>query len=156
MAQKVISHLQGEAEDADERILSHNLQQMHSTMMRLLNAESIGGNAGFVRIRGRTVACAAARGFADVRSGEIIIFGNYQDIPKKIRDAYAEFILRIAVDVKRRTPSSRIVGCSACAPFSNKAKRMLRASVERWNEQCGIRSRAARKGNLAPGAAGPK
>ena len=145
MADTDLSNGRSPAKDADERILSHNLEEMDSPMMSLLNVESIGGNAGFVRIRGRILPCAAARGFANVQSVEIIAFGNYQNIPKKIRDTCAEFIFRVAIDIKRRTSFSRIVGCSACGPFTQKARRILRASVERWNAERGVRSRMPRK-----------
>jgi hypothetical protein len=153
MVEKTLPDSQSGANEVDERILAHNLEEMGSAMMRLLNVESIGGNAGFVKIRGRTVPCAAARGLADVQSGEILAFGNYQDIPKKIRDTRGEFIFRVAMDIKRRTFFSRIVGCSACGPFTPKARRMLRASVERWNEGHGLRSRAVRKDNSSAGPA---
>ena len=129
--------------DTHENILSHNLDEMRSSMMRLLTVESIGGNAGIIDIGGRKYPCAAARGFADGESGEIIIFGNYQNIPKKIRNTYAEFIFRIAVDLERRNPFFRIVEWSAGASFTSKARKMLQESVERWNSLPGIRSRAA-------------
>jgi hypothetical protein len=149
MTEKALPSSPGEAQQSDERILSHNLEEMHTSMIRLLNVESIGGNAGFVRLRGRTVPCAAARGFADVRSGKIIAFGNFRKPPQGIRSPCAEFILRVAVDGKAMPQFSRIVGLSGCAALSAKARRMLRVSIERWNEEHGIRARVARKGNSA-------
>jgi hypothetical protein len=153
MADRDRSNLRDLTQGADERVLAHNLEQMDSAMMSLLNVESIGGNAGFVRIRGRTVPCAAARGFANLRSGEIIVFGNYQDIPKKIRNTCAEFIFRVAMDVKRRPSFSRIVGCSACGPFTREAKRILRTSVVRWNAERGVRPRTVRRRDSSTGPA---
>ena len=151
MAEKSISNPKWVSEDADERIISHNLDEMRSDMMRLLTVESIGGNAGFVEIGGRKLPCAAARGFADGETGEIITFGNYQNIPKKIRDTYAEFIFRIAVDLRRRNPFYKIVESSLGAPLTSKAKKLLQESVERWNAQSGIRSRPASKSKSASG-----
>ena len=151
MADKSISNTKWVSEGADERIISHNLGEMRSSMMRLLTVESIGGNAGFVEIGGRKLPCAAARGYADGETGEIMAFGNYQDLSKKIRNAYAEFIFRIAVDLRRRNPFYRIVETSAGAPFTSKAKRMLQESVERWNAQPAIRSRTASKSKSASG-----
>ena len=160
-----LSNVPGPAPDADERILSHNLEEMGSPMMKLLAVESIGGNAGFVRIHGRTLSCAAARGLANIRSGEIVAFGDYRKIPRKIRDTCAEFIFRVAVDMKRRPSFFRIVGCSACGPitaagckysphpFTQKARRILRASVVRWNEEHGVRRRVARKESSSAGSA---
>ena len=138
-------------ENADESILEHNLDEMRSSMMRLLTVESIGGNAGIIDIGGKKYPCAAARGFADGQSGEIIAFGNYQNIPRKIRNTYAEFIFRIAVDLQRRNPFFRIVEYSAGASFTSKAKKMLQESVERWNSLPAIRSRAASRSKSASG-----
>jgi len=138
-------------ENADESILAHNLDEMRSSMMRLLTVESIGGNAGIIDIGGKKYPCAAARGFADGQSGEIIAFGNFQNIPRKIRNTYAEFIFRIAVDLQRRNPFFRIVEYSAGASFTSKAKKMLQESVERWNSLPAIRSRAASRSKSASG-----
>ena len=143
MAEKSISNPKWVSENADERIISHNLDEMRSDMMRLLTVESIGGNAGFVEIGGRKLPCAAARGFADGETGEIITFGNYQNIPKNIRNTYTEFILRIAVDLRRKNPFYRIVESSAGASFTSRARKLLEESVQRWNAQSGTRSRAA-------------
>ena len=143
MAEQSISNPKYASDDPGERIISHNCDEMRSSMMRLLTVESIGGNAGFVEIGGRKLPCAAARGFADGETGEIITFGNYQNIPKKIRNSYAEFIFRIAVDLRRRNPFYRIVESSAGPSFTSQARKVLQESVERWNAQPGIRSRAA-------------
>ena len=143
MAEKSISNPKWASKDADERIISHNLDEMRSSMMRLLTVESIGGNAGFVEMGGRKLPCAAARGFADGETGEIITFGNYQNIPKKLRNTYTEFIFRIAVDLRRRNPFYRIVESSAGASFTSRARKLLEESVQRWNAQSGTRSRAA-------------
>src|SRR3990172_6527278 len=72
MAEQSISNPKSVTEDTDERIISHNFDEMRSSMMRLLTVESIGGNAGFVEIGGRKLPCAAARGFADGETGEIL------------------------------------------------------------------------------------
>jgi hypothetical protein len=151
MAEKSISNPRPAYENADERILAHNLDEMRSPMMRLLTVESIGGNAGFVEINGRKIPCAAARGFADAQSGEIIDFGNFQNIPGKTRNAYPEFIFRIAVDLRRRNPFYRIVESSFDASFTAKARKLLQESVERWNAQSAIRSRGASRSRSSSG-----
>lgn len=151
MAEKFISNPKWEAEDAVERIIAHNLDEMRTSMMRLLTVESIGGNAGFVEIGGRKIPCAAARGFADGETGKIIDFGNFQNIPRKIRNTYPEFIFRIAVDLRRRNPFYRIVESSFDASFTSKARKLLQESVERWNAQPAIRSRAASKSKSSSG-----
>jgi hypothetical protein len=151
MADKTISRAQWVSGDAGERILAHNLGEMRSSMMRLLTVESIGGNAGFAEIGGRKLPCAAARGFADGDTGEIMAFGNFQNIPKKIRNTYPEFIFRIAVDLRRRNPFYRIVESSFGAAFTSRARKILQESVERWNVQPGIRSWAAARSKGASG-----
>jgi hypothetical protein len=78
-------------------------------------------------------------------------FGNFQNIAKKIRNAYPEFIFRIAVDLRRRNPFYRIVESSFDASFTYKARRLLQESVERWNAQSGIRSRAASRSKSTSG-----
>jgi hypothetical protein len=147
MAEKSISHPKWTPEDSGEQIISHNLDEMRSSMMRLLTVESIGGNAGFAEIGGRKIPCGAARGYADGKTGEIITFGNFQNISKKIRNTYSGFIFRIAVDLRRRSSSYRIVESSFDGPFTSKAKKLLQESVERWNAQRGSRSRAVSRSN---------
>ena len=143
MAEKSVSSPKWVSEDARERIIAHNLSEMRSSMMQLLTVESIGGNAGFVEIGGRKLPCAAARGYADGQTGEIITFGNYQNISKTTRNTFAEFIFRIAVDLRRRNPFYRIVESSAGPSFTSRARTLLEESVQRWNAQSAARSRAA-------------
>jgi hypothetical protein len=151
MADKSISNSRPPAEDAGEKLIAHNLDEMGSPMMRLLTVESIGGNAGFAEINGRKIPCAAARGFADGQTGEIIDFGNFQNIPRKIRNTYPEFIFRIAVDLRRRNPFYRIVESSFDASFTANARKLLQESVERWNAQSAIRSRTASRSKSSSG-----
>ena len=74
MSGKFISNPEGMLGGIDESILSHNLVEMRSSMMHLVTNESIGGNAGKIEIGGRAFSCAAARGFADAKTGKIIAF----------------------------------------------------------------------------------
>ena len=151
MADKSISNSRPLAEDAGEKLIAHNLDEMGSPMMRLLTVESIGGNAGFAEINGRKIPCAAARGFADAQTGEIIDFGNFQNVPRKIRNTYPEFIFRIAVDLRRRNPFYWIVESSFDASFTANARKLLQESVERWNAQSAVRSRTASRSKSSSG-----
>ena len=135
-----ISNPHALSENTEEGILSHNLVQMSSAMMRLLMEESVGGNAGTIVMGGKPFSCAAARGFADAQSGKIIAFGNYQDVPQNIRSAHPEFVFRIVVGFGH---GSRIIACSSGDSFSSKAKAMLEKSIERWNSMSAAGSRAA-------------
>lgn len=130
-------------ENTEESILSHNLLQMRSSMMRVLLDESIGGNAGTVVIGGKPFSCAAARGFADAHSGKIIAFGNYQDVPQDIRGEYPEFVFRIIVGDGRGNPFWRIIESYADGSFSSRAKAMLEKTITRWNSAPAVGSRAA-------------
>jgi len=116
--------------DASQSILSHNLTQMDSSMMRVLEVESWGGNAGTVVLGGREYSCAAARGYADPKSGRILTFGNSQDVPEDRRKGYPEFVFRVAAGLQLGT---HIVGCSAGKTFTDNARTMLRESMRQWN-----------------------
>ena len=138
-----ISNTHALPENTEEGILSHNLAQMRSSMMRLLMEESVGGNAGTIEMNGKPFSCAAARGFADAHSGKIVAFGNYQDVPENIRSVYPEFVFRIVVGVGQGSPLLRIIECSSGDSFSSKAKAMLEKSVELWNSTSAVGRRAA-------------
>ena len=148
-AKQDISNRKSVPEDICQSILSHNLAEMHSSMMRLLSVESVGGNAGTIDLGGRKFSCAAARGYAEAASGKIIAFGNPQDIPENIRNSYPEFVFRIAVDFERGNPFSRIVECSADNSFTAKGKKMLQESMERWNSMSVKHTQVACRGRAA-------
>ena len=130
-------------ENSEEAILSHNLLQMRSSMMRVLMDESMGGNAGTVQIGGKPFSCAAARGFADASSGKIMAFGNYQDVPESIRSVYPQFVFRIAVGFEPGNLLLRVLECSSGDSFSSQAKVMLERTMERWNSTSAVGRRAA-------------
>jgi len=138
-----ISNPRALPENTEEGILSHNLLQMRSSMMRVLMDESVGGNAGTIEMGGKPFSCAAARGFADAHSGKIIAFGNYQDVPENIRSLYPEFVFRIVVGFGQGNPLSRIIECFSAGSFSSKAKAMLEKTMERWNSTSAAGRRAA-------------
>ena len=144
-----ISNWESVPEDIRQSILSHNLAEMHSSMMRLLSVESVGGNAGTIDLGGRKFSCAAARGYADAESGKIVAFGNPQDIPEDIRNSYPEFVFRIAVAFERGNPFSRIVECSADNSFTSSGKKMLQKSMERWNSMSVAHTQVACRGRAA-------
>lgn len=66
-----------------------------SEFQRNAMSESMGGNAGEGRL--------AVNAFADIETGEVILFGNIQDIRKEIRDnpKYAEVTFICALDIKQ-------------------------------------------------------
>ena len=81
--------------------LEHNLELMLSNkrggMSHLIVTESMGGNAGFL---GR-LPCIAANFYYSQESGEIVYFGNYQDVPISVRESFQEGLFRMAIDIKQ-------------------------------------------------------
>jgi hypothetical protein len=69
----------------DEVIVQKNYRKMigseEGEMQRLLVEESFGGNAGFHNGK----SCAAANFYYNPKTGEINIFGNFQDVPENIK-----------------------------------------------------------------------
>ncbi len=86
-------------ESRDREIVTHNIEMLNKDMLDLLGGESIGGNAGDVEIDGKFYSCAGANGYADKKTGKIIVFGNIQDIKdKNIIENNLDFTLRVAVN----------------------------------------------------------
>ena len=82
-----------------ERIVENNLKLMLSVesggMQLLISRESMGGNAD----SWNNYPCVAARFNYDSETGEIVYFGNIQDLPKKIRNLnLASGLFRIAIN----------------------------------------------------------
>jgi hypothetical protein len=120
----------------EDSVVSHNLSEMNGSMMRLLKTESIGGNAGRVKLGGKYYSCAAANGYADPRSGKIVEFGNFQNISPERRDNNAAFTLRAACSTRRFFRIVQLLtddrgGGRKLAPG---AREVLEESVRRWNE----------------------
>ncbi len=83
------------------QIIAKNLELMISNnpggMKDLLGQESLGGNAGCEGNR----PCAATHFYYDQNTGEIIQFGNCQDVPEEIKKKYMEGIFRLSLDTFR-------------------------------------------------------
>ncbi len=128
-------------EQLDEQTIHHNLLEMATPMSYLLNNESLGGNAGEVEIEGKPYSCAAANGYADVVTGKIVAFGNFQDVPEIIRSRNQAFVFRVALDLEvvEGKPSGRgffkIVGFYEKEFFSQNARGILEESIKLWNEK---------------------
>ncbi len=70
----------------DEDVVASNLALMRTKMIKHLNTESIGGNAGSVEIDGKCYSCAAANMYVDCATGRILVFGNIQNIDSRIKE----------------------------------------------------------------------
>jgi hypothetical protein len=133
-----------EIEEQEQQIIvEHNLNLMRTGMRELLRYESIGGNAGFVKIDGKNYSCAGANGFADRDSGSIAEFNNIQNASQEaLRKKNGGFIFRVAFDTN--FGFFKILGVfygegkndlGSKGQFSSKAKMNISRAVERWNEE---------------------
>jgi hypothetical protein len=120
-------------------LIAENNQLMDTQMLEHLNGESVGGNAGSTPIDGLRYPCAAARCWVDRNSGKIIVFGNIQDLPEKVRGADSEeLIFKVALDTRNRDPETnrgffKIVDTYYTERLSETAREVIAGSVERWN-----------------------
>ena len=116
--------------------LSLNLLAMNSPMMKLLQTESVGGNAGRAKLDGKYYACAAANGYADPQSGRIVAFGNFQDVSPNIRKKNAQFTLRVACGVRGFFRIVQLVSedRGSGGTLSPGARDVLEQSVRTWNK----------------------
>ncbi len=87
---------QEKQEPIDEKIVEHNLRMLKKDMHQVLNSESIGGNAGSIEVEGKRYPCVATNGYVDSKTGEIVAFGNFQNIDKETVKNSAEITLRIS------------------------------------------------------------
>ena len=78
-----------------EEIVKKNLALIYSSTIggMFSLSESIGGNAGIHEGR----SCYGANFYYHPQTGEILYFGNYQDVPKEIRENFPEGTFRVAV-----------------------------------------------------------
>lgn len=80
----------------NKKIIAYNLKMFKTDMNDLLMKESFGGNAGSIEVNGKKYSCAAANGYANSKTGEIVAFGNSQDIDPKISKNNVQITLRIS------------------------------------------------------------
>ena len=78
---------------ADKDIVSRNLGVMEREMEALSKEESISGS---MIIEGQRYPCVYLNGYADKQTGEILAFGNFQDIPEEIKNKGVKFIFKEA------------------------------------------------------------
>lgn len=120
-----------EAERVDRNIL-----MLNNEMQELLMSESVGGNAGHIKIEGEFFPQAVANGLIDVETGEIIAFGNPQDIKDKKNANAEEFAFAVAVDDSRQYGFFKITFCRKNdSLFSEQALRVLAKTIERYNHE---------------------
>ena len=116
-----------------ETVAGHNLSEMNSSMMRLLKTESLGGNAGRVKLGARYYSCAAANGYADPQSGRIVAFGNLQDISSSIQSENTKFTLRVAYGARGFFKIVELLIEDRGRTLSPAAREALDEYVRAWN-----------------------
>lgn len=123
-------------EELEIQVPQENLRIMNSLMQDTLYRESVGGNAGSVQIEGVAYSCAAANFYINKETGKIVIFGNFQSIPERIRDdeQYLPMVFKIAVDPKT-LGFFKIVATSGYKDLSTEATENLRESIRLYNQQ---------------------
>ncbi len=67
-----------------QTIIDANVELFFTEGKQASSDESVGGNAGHKELFGYNLACSASNFFSD-EDGMILMFGNYQFIPKRIR-----------------------------------------------------------------------
>ncbi|KKR10174.1 MAG: hypothetical protein UT37_C0004G0003 [Parcubacteria group bacterium GW2011_GWA2_39_18] len=63
--------------EIEQKVVSRNMELMETEMSKLASEESMGGNAGRETIGGKKYSCVGLNGYADQRTGMILVFGNF-------------------------------------------------------------------------------
>lgn len=120
-----------------EVLISNNLEKMKTEMISLMMSESLGGTGGRMEIDGESFSAMGANGYIDKQTGEIIIFGNTQDVPEELREGKGHFTLQIANNFKyqqgldqKNFSQARVYSTS---DLSDHANEILKETVIRWN-----------------------
>lgn len=111
----------------DNLIIKHNLDQMKTSMIELLKTESMGGNAGSVKVGNKAESCYGANGYADTESGEILTFTNYPVEVEGHRNC-ARFTFRLIA------MSNLIIEVYYSKSLSSHSKNIIKESIVRWNK----------------------
>ncbi len=86
--------IEEQIESYDTKIVEYNLKMLNEDMLEFLGKESSG--AGEIIIDGKLYPCSVATGYADSKTGKIIVFKNFGNMDNKIIGNKIEFQLRIA------------------------------------------------------------
>jgi hypothetical protein len=117
------------SEVSDEKIIQKNLDLMKTEMLQVIINESMGANAGSVTIEGTKYPCAGANGYADSDTGEVVAFGNIQDLPDNITKEYQPFRLKVMVG----KDFYRIIDIDGINYFGKQARTVLKKSGGLFN-----------------------
>lgn len=121
-----------------KRIVAHNLQIMENSMYEYVGQESVGGNAGRIKLGNMVYSCAGIRCLVDLTTGEINSFefsGQYDPKYKKPENKQG-LMLRVATKLST-DKFCRIVEILGLEEFSLDAQSIFRESVRLYNSKHG-------------------
>lgn len=118
-------------------IVEKNLVKIKGTkpgeMKYTLSHESMGGNAG----NWKGLPCMAANFYYSKWTGEIIIFGNPQEVHPEIKENNPIGTIIVALNLKKG--KDRIVNLIIEHKLSDKAKKNLDETIKVYNEKYGFK-----------------
>ncbi len=128
--------LETSPEEIDMILQRRNYNLMNKEMIRLLSNESMGGNAGSIQIEGKNYSCSGANLYVDSETGEIVVFGNSQDLDPKLMEGKNLVTFKVAFDLKTSFHNGffRIVKTYGLENLSPQARVMIESCVEQYNE----------------------
>lgn len=109
-------------------VIAKNLDKIRKEMLVLLRKESMGGNAGTLEIGGIKFSAQGANGYADPETGEILAFGNPQDLEDEVKNQGKIFTFKV---VNKNGIRKAILNNSL--DFSPKAIAALQESAAIWS-----------------------
>jgi len=114
------------------RIIDENLRLMESVelggLQNLLCKESVGSNAG----KWKDMLCVCARFFYD-SNGEIKYFGNWQNVPKDVREKFCEGFFMIATKIFNGIILNKIIEIAYFRETCIAAKENIKESARIYN-----------------------
>ncbi len=126
-----------EREVSEEEVLKRNSELLEGRFREVVGEESVGGNAGSVRINGKNFGCAAANGMANPDTGELLVFGNSQNLTAKERAKGTKIAFRVAVDFDMKDFSGstikKIVSLHLDPGYTEVAIERIKKTVELYN-----------------------
>ncbi len=134
LTQELQDKIEQKKTESDERITEKNFKMLQDEMGDLLFGESIGGNAGMATIEGKKYSCGAANGYANPRTGKIVMFGNIQDLDPALMKGNVEFTLRVAFG-KPGFFKMKIVDFFHKSRFSERGLENINKAIKKYNKE---------------------
>lgn len=111
-------------------VIKKNLGQMDDGMRKLLISESQGGNSGRMLIGQQRYVAQGANGYIHPVTGEILVFGNPQDVGEEVKVIGKIFLLQVARNTDYKYYVAKVFDATE---VPSEAKEILEETVEEWN-----------------------